>query len=316
VLPHGDPTSGTARGGGAVGVETSEAWADSLRGDLATRTTQTNEIGRAGAVVVGLSQTVPHDGRSIALLELGASAGLLLACDRYRIRFDRRVVHGPAESPVTIEVAGRGERPPDRPHPPIAWRRGVDLTPLDVADPAQRGWLEACCWADDLERFDRLRAALDLVTPDPPVVESGDALAELPRLLRAAPERHHLVVMNAWALTYLTPARREAVGKIIAGAGRDRDLTWLSIESPAQTPELPRPPDPLRRPGATDLIAVSARAGQIEVARLAELHPHGRWIDWMARRHPAGPDRRSGNDDDLDPTIQRSPFGGGIAGYR
>src|SRR5947209_354798 len=84
----------------------------------------------------------PAIGGPIALLELGASAGLNLLYDRYRYRYGDHTV-GDAASPVTLDCELRGMAPP-RAILPIAWRGGVDLHPVDVTDDDAVEWLQAC----------------------------------------------------------------------------------------------------------------------------------------------------------------------------
>ena len=57
---------------------------------------------------------------------------------------------------MTITCATRGDVPVPAAHPPIVAAIGVDTDPIDVGDPLQARWLEACVWPDQVERFERL----------------------------------------------------------------------------------------------------------------------------------------------------------------
>jgi hypothetical protein len=49
--------------------------------------------------------------------------------------------------------------------PQIVRRAGLDLNPLDAADPAAAAWLETLVWSEQTDRLDRLarlRAALNI----------------------------------------------------------------------------------------------------------------------------------------------------------
>ena len=116
-----------------------------------TRRTQTNEVGRCIPLLLGLDRirTGP-----IALLELGAAAGLCLALDRYSYRFDDGPVLGVGAPLLTTTTTGAGTAPIALPD--IVWRRGVDLAPLDVTDADDVRWLDALLPPDRPERRARL----------------------------------------------------------------------------------------------------------------------------------------------------------------
>jgi hypothetical protein len=83
---------------------------DELTALMCQRLTQTNEPGRCAPLLPVLAQ-LPQP---LALLEVGASAGLCLYPDAYRYRYDGRLV-GPADSPVHIdctELAALAARAP------------------------------------------------------------------------------------------------------------------------------------------------------------------------------------------------------------
>ena len=44
--------------------------------------------------------------------------------------------------------------------PPVAWRAGIDLSPVDLRDPDDVRWLRACLWPDQRARHERFDAAV------------------------------------------------------------------------------------------------------------------------------------------------------------
>ncbi|HKS47230.1 MAG TPA: DUF2332 family protein [Amycolatopsis sp.] len=68
----------------------------------------------------------------LALLEVGASAGLCLPPDRYDYDYDygERVLPGTPVFPCRVDTA----TPLPERVPEIVWRAGLDLNPLDVTD--------------------------------------------------------------------------------------------------------------------------------------------------------------------------------------
>lgn len=143
-----------------------------IRDRLGSRLVQTNDPGRSAILYPSFARVAAMDGDPLALVAVGCSAGLNLRWDRYRYEYGDRIVGNPT-SPVRIESRLRGEsRPPLPDAPPaVASAVGVDVNPLDPADPGDARWLRA----------------LDLVAADPPETVSGDAVEELPHLLSGAP---------------------------------------------------------------------------------------------------------------------------------
>jgi tRNA threonylcarbamoyl adenosine modification protein (Sua5/YciO/YrdC/YwlC family) len=213
------PSVGGTRPAGSEAAERFADFAlareDDVRQLVRTRRTQTNEVGRCAPLVLGLARL---PGR-LALIDVGASAGLNLQLDRYAYRYGDAGPVGPPDTPLTLrcEVAGA---PPVPAHlPRIGWRRGVDLEPLDPRDPAAARWLEALVWPEHAERRARLRAALEVARTQPFEVCQGDALALLPELAREAPAEATLVVMHSMALAYFSAEDRRRVADLCRDLG-------------------------------------------------------------------------------------------------
>jgi hypothetical protein len=103
--------------------------------------------------------------RPLALIDVGASAGLNLRCDSYRIEYGSFGATGPADSPVRIECTVEGGRPPIAPRlPPIVSRIGIDRAPIDLENTDDVRWLLACVWPDS-GRLERTAASIRLARP-------------------------------------------------------------------------------------------------------------------------------------------------------
>jgi hypothetical protein len=177
------------------------------------RRTQTNEAGRSAPLVVALAR-IPGP---IALLEVGAAAGLCTIPERYSYRFGDAPVLGTGEP--LIECAVDDPRLVPAALPDIRWRAGLDLHPLSVADADDQAWLEALIPLDRPDRRDRLRAALATARDDPPQVRAGDALADLADAAGEAPGDLTLVVVSLGTLVYLSPEARAAFPGAVAELG-------------------------------------------------------------------------------------------------
>ncbi|QLQ39946.1 DUF2332 domain-containing protein [Micromonospora robiginosa] len=234
-------------------------WPD-VAAQMRVRATQTNEAGRC-AVLLPVLAALPQP---LALLEVGASAGLCLYPDRYAYRYgDRRVGDG---EPV-LDCALAGTTPPDR-RPEVVWRAGLDVNPLDVTDPADLAWLDALVWPEHRHRRDRLRAAAAVAAADPPLLVRGDLVDDLPALAARAPAGATLVVFHSSVLYQVPSARRAAFTALV----RTLPGHWLANEDPAVLPHAatPEPPDG----GFHNVLALDGKP-------LAWTRGHGQAVTWF-----------------------------------
>ncbi|KIC60066.1 DUF2332 domain-containing protein [Microbacterium hominis] len=248
------------------------AHGDELVAECGARSLQTNEPLRCAALLPALAGI---DG-PIALLEVGASAGLCLYPDRYSYRYRGvagEIVLDPPDgaSSVVLESELRGQHVPPLRHPEIVWRAGIDLAPLDPADPATEAWLTALVWPGETGRADRVRSALRIATADPPLMFAGDGVEQLARAVAAAPRETTLVVQTPGVLAHLGWHARHELIEAASAAGR-----WITLDAPALH-EGWRGGAPATR--AADGFAL-ARDGIV----LGGADPLGRWLEW----HPGG----------------------------
>ncbi len=254
--------------------------ADQLAGLLATRHTQTNEVGRCAQFVPALGLLAAEVG-SLAMVDVGTSAGLNLALTHYRYDYaPGGVVDGSAGSPVTVVLpcATRGEPPIPAGMPPVIRAVGLDANPIDVGDVDAVRWLEACVWPDQADRFRRLVDAVEVARAAGVDVRAGDAVDRVAMVIEEVAAVAHPVVVTSWALNYLPGPRRLDFVAQLDRLGRTGDLSWIVAESPQQTPELPVPATPDE--AITVLSVVRWRGGRRSARRLATTHPHGYWLSW------------------------------------
>jgi len=254
-----------------------------------TRTIQTNEVGRSAALLPALEAAHDRLGGPLALIEIGASAGLNLLVDRYRIDYGPGGVHGDPASPVELSCALLGPGAPPMPARPlrIGARVGIDLAPVDIGDDDACRWLEACVWPEPHDRARRLRAALASARLDPPHLHQGDVLDLLGPAVDAVPDGFVPVVESTWVLAYLSRDGRQAVHDLLAERGARRDLALVTAEYPHITGWVPEPAaPPLDGDPAltTRLVLTTWHDGEESARPLAWMHPHGRWLEWTDDR--------------------------------
>lgn len=236
---------------------------DMLAGVMLARRTQTNEAARCATLLPALARLPPP----LALIEVGASAGLTLLIDRYSYDYAGHRIAGQDPLAPTLRCEPRGPVPLPEGVPEIAWRAGLDLNPLDVTSDDDVRWLSCLVWPGEGDRRQRLAAAVATARRDPPVVHRGDLLTDLPALAAEAPADATLVVYHSAVLAYVTPAGRQQFAATVRGLG----AVWLSSEGPGVVPGLPIPP----YQGAPFVLA---RDGGTPLA-LAD--GHGTWLHWL-----------------------------------
>ncbi len=231
---------------------------------ISSRSTQTNEPARCAVLLPALAR-LPQP---LALIEVGASAGLTLLPDLYGYDYaGQRIEPTEPDAPV-LGCRPGGPVPVPAAVPAVAWRAGIDLNPLDVTDPGDRAWLTSLIWPGETGRQERLSAAIALAARHRPQIVAGDLIEALPRLAARAPAGATLVIYHTSVLSYVDPGRRAEFAALVAELG----AAWLSNESRRVLPWLPG-----RWTSEDDGAHLLVLDGQ---AVLARADSHGTWLDW------------------------------------
>ena len=204
------------------------------------RPPQTNEVGRAAALMGGLLTLTSRLGDlPFRLVEIGSSAGLNLQADRFRYLADDGRGAGPADSPVVLEGALLGDVPLEAPWPRIVERIGSDVMPVDVATTEGRLALTAYVWPDQVERHERLRGALDLAARAPIAVRRAGAAQTVEDLEVA--DGALTVLWHSVMWQYLDRDEQERVRRRLdalgAAATTGAPFAHLFLEPTRRTPE-------------------------------------------------------------------------------
>jgi hypothetical protein len=243
---------------------------DELAAVMLARRTQTNEPARCATLLPALA-LLPQP---LALLEVGASAGLCLLPDRYDYAYGpHRIAGHPGGLVFPCQPRGPVPLPPQSPR--IAWRAGIDLNPLDVTNPDDAHWLNCLVWPGEGERADRLAAAIEIAQAQPPRVVPGDLVDQLASTAADAPSEATLVVFHSAVLAYVSPARRAEFAEAVRALGAE----WLSNEAPGVLSALPGFPADLPDPDPGPAPFLLTRAGRDP---LAYVDSHGTWLRWLA----------------------------------
>lgn len=220
------------------------------------------------------------DGRPLALIELGAAAGLGLLPDFYRFDYGRVTI---GDGPVTLECHLRGGLPPGLADElDIAERIGLELDPIDADQPDDADWLVSAVDPEETTKLVRLGGGLARVRDTEIDLRHGDMFDLLPRALAEVPDGHLPVVYGASVIAEADePAR---MPRLLTDA--DRDLVWIMAEAtqvsyPLVTTD---PPPAYDDPTVGGLVAVVIQSGEVvDVVDLARLDRYDTWLEWDPR---------------------------------
>lgn len=267
--PHGPAVPAPA----ALGEAVRAAWQGQqplLQAALA-HAPQTNEVQRSAALLPGLLHLAAATGLPMALLELGASAGLNLWPERHRCDYGTWAC-GPADATLRLRAEWRGPVPPfASTRLQVAERAACDAQPVDLQRPGEALRLTSFIWPDQAERLARLRSALACVQPwmqaEAVVVQAQGAAEFVAEQLAVPRPGRCTVLLHSIVWQYLPADAQAEVRRRLAEAAAlatpQAPLAWLRLEPPAADQ-----PVQLRCtlwPGGEDRL-------------LAQAHPHGAWL--------------------------------------
>lgn len=229
---------------------------------------QTNEVGRSACLLGGFLEISRHTEKPMHLFEIGAAAGLNLAWDHFRYRFDGQS-WGSESALLTLAPQWRGGTPSLSIQPTIGSRHGCDLNPVNLHDPGFQRQAEAYIWPDQPERLERFRAAAEITRSLGIHVEKEDAVTWVAEKAKTRPENGVSVFYHSVFWQYLPFSAQNQIQKTIRTAGESATPTapvaWLRME-PDNGKGLPYVDLTLWPGGAT--------------TRLAQCHPHGHSVLW------------------------------------
>lgn len=281
LWPPADNLAEGDEGDESLRIAASHAW--HFRGDLMRRALanapQTNEVQRSAALLPGLLHVAQQLRLPLALVEIGASAGLNLFADQYRLE-TAGWAWGRDDAALTLRPEWRGAVPQGLADTPLTidYRAACDLQPVDLSADGEDLRLASYIWAEQRERLERLRAAVGIVRTQMAAqgvkVQAAKAAQFLRQQLTLRLPGQALVLMHSVMWQYLPEAEKAAVTMLMEAAGSastpDTPLAWLRYE----------PPRPDVQMELRCRIWRGGAAGA-EDRLLARCHPHGAWVEWV-----------------------------------
>lgn len=238
--------------------------ADDVRRLLASAP-QTNEVGRAGALIGGLLRAKVD--LPVRLFEIGASGGLNLRADAFHYVDDAGRSWGDSDSPVVIDPAWAGLPLDLGQAVTIVERSGCDVSPVNPLADGGRLTLSAYVWPDQPARHERLRGAFELARRIPARVDAVEAATFVDALELS--DGHATVLWHSVMWQYVPRDQQRRV---------TRRLATLGAEASARRPLIHLYAEPVRRSPEADhefLVCLERWPGPGEREILGRLAPHG-----------------------------------------
>ncbi|HEU5353753.1 MAG TPA: DUF2332 domain-containing protein [Actinocrinis sp.] len=275
---------------------------DRIERVLATGETQTNEALRAAQLFPAFGWAQACTRRPLGLIEVGASAGLLLHADRYSYVYEFEdgselaAGEGSADGVPDLHCAVRGPAaaaakaltPFVSKNVRIASRVGLDINPLDPADPDSRAWLDALIWPEHADRRERLRGALAHAARRPVRLRKGDALRTLPDAVDGVPGNAIPCIFTSNSLGHWTREGRAGFVDLIRQLGAQRDLVCIikdqyHVGFGRFTGKPDEPTDGAPASYYEVLGAAVFLGGREQLFRLASCELHGVGLNWSPK---------------------------------
>lgn len=246
---------------------------------IRTHRTQTNVVRRCTCLLPAFSMVQRESAQPLALIDVGASAGLNLNVDRYRYRYlrggQKEAIWGRPDASVSLEaeLRGSGAMPELADDLSIRFRGGIDINPIDLRDEDELRWLRALIWPEHVERHQRLIAAAAELASSPVDLRKGDAVEMLPRMITDTPPETALTVYSTVALYQIPSAGRERIYRTLQETSNERPVWLVTLELRMEDI------DEVQMPS----LSITRYAnGGAERQVLARSSPHGWWIEWAA----------------------------------
>jgi hypothetical protein len=245
--------------------------AEEIKGLVESQRVQTNEVGRCAGLLPAFQLVAQRgEGKPLTLLEIGASAGLLLLWDSYCYNYESMAQVGNPSSSVQLscEIKGAYQPPITNHFPSIGKRLGLELNPIDLSDDNAIRWLEALIWPEHQDRRRLLKAALGLAKEHSPQIIGGNAAETLPEVLGEIADDTTLCVFHSYTFAQMPRKIQEEIHRQLIEHSKQRSLFRISQEW-LDGWEKPR------------LELFHYHQGEVQSELLAYTESHGRWLEWL-----------------------------------
>lgn len=243
---------------------------------------QTNEVRRSAAIFAGLCYASSNFDGLIDILELGASAGLNQSLDEFEYMLGG--FHGCAKSNVKIDTEWRGISPNQLRDIKIRNRAACDQSPIDVKNADSALLLQSYIWPDQIERHQRVLAAIEIAKQNNIKVDKQDAGIWIGEKLENRANDAMTIVFHSVFFNYphyeIRKKIHDNIYTEILTSKPKAPLVWLRFENYGSLFENTNSNE-FTNHFVLDIVYKDFATGEIKHEILAKLDPHCRWIEWL-----------------------------------
>lgn len=171
---------------------------EALKQLFRSKLVQTNEVRRCAYLYPMFADIYEKHRMPLALIEIGASAGLQLGIEQYRYIYNDKLVVGNLNSSLTIHAQNRGKELPRsiKEIPVVETRIGVDLNPIDLQNKEELKWLQALIWPEHQERKNLLNQSASIIKNLDIQLIRGDAVEQIEEICDQIPLNQLIVIFH------------------------------------------------------------------------------------------------------------------------
>lgn len=234
---------------------------------LKNKLVQTNEVRRCAYLYPSFCQIYKIAQKSLALIEIGTSAGLQLLWDKYSYSYnDKSNMYGNQESELELSTEIRGKNIPlmlDH-SPPVTSRIGLDLNINNLSNREDYLWLKALIWPEHQERIFQFEQAASYLKGQALELIEGDGVSLLPEIASEIPTDSSICVFHTHVANQLPREAKMLLLNHIKDIGSKREIYHL-----------------YNNMWDADLHLDYYIKGKEYSLILAKIDGHGRWFEWL-----------------------------------
>ncbi|WP_155591394.1 DUF2332 domain-containing protein [Lysinibacillus cavernae] len=202
------------------------AHVDELKIVFQEKLVQTNEIRRCAYLYPMMTEIYNKHQQPLALIEIGASAGLQLGMDHYNYCYNQQLSITNTKNAVVLSSENRGETLPiSLTNSPVVCKRiGIDLNPIDLRREEDSQWLQALIWPEHHERRLLFNEALPIFHKLNIQLIKGDAIQLVKELSQTIEQEAMLVVYHTHVANQMPLESRHALIEQLKEISMERPL--------------------------------------------------------------------------------------------
>lgn len=236
---------------------------------LATKSVQTNEVGRCAYLYPIFSFIYEQVQTPLACIEIGTSAGLQLLWDQYRYDYGTGSYFGNKASDVTISAEIKAAKLPALYEQiPVEERIGIDLNINDLTVEEDLQWLLALIWPEHHSRRNIFQHAAKYVQKASLTLVEGDGVDLLPELAERIAENATICVFHTHVANQIPEEKKHMLMERVREIGLSRNIFHI-----------------YNNMWDRDLHVDAIIDGELSEQLACKTDGHGRWFTWEKKQN-------------------------------